>query len=937
MRTIRKSKEPSFFHLSNIGFIDGMYELFIKDPSLVSQQWREIFAGLAEPDLDEKLIKIGTPPQVVLAIMKREAVTKLVTAFRTEGEKSAKVNPLLPYFVSNADPTSVVSTTQSSVLSPEFYGLDEEDLDEPFTLASPNMPERATVRDTITFLERVYTGSIGFEIMHCPERDWLLQRLETEAPLAASTRTVQHRILRLLTAAETLERYLQTRYVGQKRFSLEGGETLIPMLDYLINCASGSGVQEIVIAMAHRGRLNVLVNILGKPLQQLFDEFEGKHAESQGVLSGDVKYHKGYCADIKTKESLIHLSLAYNPSHLEIVSAVVEGSARARQERRGDRQRDQVVPLLIHGDASFSGQGVVMETLNMSQTRGHTTGGTIHLIINNQIGFTTSNPSDSRSTRYCTDVAKMIDAPVFHVNGDDPEAALWVTRLALDYRMRFHKDVVIDLICFRKMGHNEIDEPAVTQPRMYTAIAQHPGTRQLYAEKLNRAGIVNSAESEAMIHQYKEVLGSCGSMLLPAESSEAQSPSTDSNQASPSRFSRFSHGKWSDYARTALPVALLKQLGGVLTSLPTNFQLHPRLEKMFSERKRMAEGDAPLDWGMAEMLAYATLLRDGYGVRLSGQDSGRGTFSHRHAVYHSLSDSGEETVHSPLETLANGRRKFVVIDSLLSEVAALAFEYGYASTEPDDLVVWEAQFGDFANGAQVVIDQFISSAEAKWGRLSGLVMLLPHGYEGQGPEHSSARLERYLQLCAQENIQVCVPSTPAQMYHLLRRQMLRQYRKPLIVLTPKSLLRHKSAVSEIGELASGCFQPVIGDNTVCPEKVTRVIIASGKVYYELEQARREAGQSHVAIIRLEQLYPFPEEQLLIELGRFENMMELVLAQEEPENQGSYLFVERHLRRLFPGREILYAGREASAAPACGHMSEHVAEQKMLVDRAIHDR
>ncbi len=657
MKTIRKSKEPSFFHLSNIGFLDGMYELYVKDPLQVSPQWREVFAGLAEPVLDERLIKAGIPPQVALALMKREAVTKLVDAFRTKGDRSAKVSPLAPYLASGSGSSPANSGNQlegpAAVIRPEAYGLDEEDLDEAFTLSSPNMPARATVRDTIELLERVYTGSIGFEFMHCPHREWLLQRVETAAPLAAGARAEQTRILRLLTAAETLERYLQSRYVGQKRFSLEGGETLIPMLDYLITAASAAGVKEIVMAMAHRGRLNVLVNIMGKPLQELFDEFEGKHAEPHGVLSGDVKYHKGYSSDVRTIEGSIHLSLAFNPSHLEIVSAVVEGSARARQDRRGDSDRAQVVPLLIHGDASFSGQGVVMETLNMSQTRGHTTGGTIHLVINNQIGFTTSNPRDSRSTRYCTDVAKMIEAPVFHVNGDDPEAALWVTKLALDYRMKFHEDVVIDLVCFRKLGHNEIDEPAVTQPRMYAAVAQHPGTRSLYAERLNSAGVVGAVKSEEMIQQYREVLESGGSVLQSAEFGPAQQAAEHSIQCSTSRFSKFSHGRWSDYARTALPVALVKRLGAALTSLPEGFQLHPRLEKMFSERKKMADGAAPLDWGMAEMLAYASLLSDGYGVRLSGQDSVRGTFSHRHAHYHSLSDGGEEIDFSPLQTLEN--------------------------------------------------------------------------------------------------------------------------------------------------------------------------------------------------------------------------------------------------------------------------------------------
>ncbi|HEX7374842.1 MAG TPA: 2-oxoglutarate dehydrogenase E1 component, partial [Steroidobacteraceae bacterium] len=729
-----------------------------------------------------------------------------------------------------------------------------------------------------------------------------------------------------MTAAEGLERYLHTKYVGQKRFSLEGGESFIAAMDELVARAGEFGIQEVVIGMAHRGRLNVLVNTLGKMPKELFAEFEGQHADD--LPSGDVKYHKGFSSDISTPGGPVHLSLAFNPSHLEIVNPVVEGSCRARMVRRGDRNGDHVLPVLVHGDAAFAGQGVVMETLNLAQTRGYGTRGTVHIVINNQIGFTTSDPRDTRSTIYCTDVVKMIEAPVFHVNGDDAEAVVYATQLALEFRQRFRKDVVVDIVCFRRLGHNEQDTPAMTQPMMYKKIAAHPGTRKLYAERLVAQEVIKESDAEAMVAGYRKAMDEGKHTIDPVITNFKSKFAVD--------WLPFLNRRWTDSADTAVPIGELRRLGERITTVPPEFKLHPLVERVINDRRAMVDGDLPLDWGMGEHLAFATLVASGFGVRLSGQDSGRGTFTHRHAVLHDQNrEKWDQGAYIPLQFVADKQGQFIVIDSVLSEEAVLGFEYGYASSDPNTLVIWEAQFGDFANGAQVVIDQFIASGETKWGRACGLVMMLPHGYEGQGPEHSSARLERFLQLCAEHNMQVCQPTTPAQIFHLLRRQMIRMFRKPLVIMTPKSLLRNKDAVSSLDELARGEFRTVIGETAGAdPKKVKRVVACTGKVYYDLLAARRERGVDDVALVRIEQLYPFAHKAFEAELRKFPNATQVVWCQDEPQNQGAWFFVQHYIHEnMVEGQKLGYSGRAASASPAVGYSHLHQEQQKALLEQA----
>ncbi len=758
---------------------------------------------------------------------KQVYVQMLISAYRFLGNRWAELDPL------KRQPRPPIAE-----LEPTYYDLSEADLETVFNTGTLVGPERATLREILQHLRETYCGTIGAEYMYISDpaqKRWIQQRLESVRGRPQLSPETRRRLLERVTAAETLEKYLHTRYVGQKRFSLEGGETIIAMMDELVQRAGAHGVEELVIGMAHRGRLNVLVNTLGKSPKDLFAEFEGK-AESTSTSLGDVKYHLGFSSDVSTPGGPVHLTLAFNPSHLEIVNPVVEGSVRARQHRRKDRGGEKVISVLLHGDAAFAGQGVVMETLNLSQTRGYSTGGTVHLIVNNQIGFTTSDPRDARSSIYCTDVAKMIEAPIFHVNGDDPEAALFITQLAMDFRKEFKKDVVIDLVCFRRLGHNEQDEPFVTQPLMYKKIAQHPGTRKLYADRLVAQGVVPADEPERLIRDYRQALDEGRQTSSPVLSNFQRKYAVD--------WGPFLGAKWTDAADTSVPLKELEQLGTRLTTIPEGFKLHPSVERVVQARREMARGKQMLDWGMAENMAYASLLVSGYGVRLSGQDSGRGTFAHRHAVFHDQNrEKWDAGSYIPLSNLQEGQADFVVIDSVLSEEAVLGFEYGYSCAEPNELVVWEAQFGDFANGAQVVIDQFITSGEAKWGRMCGLALFLPHGYEGQGPEHSSARLERYLQLCAEHNVQVCVPTTPAQIFHLIRRQMVRPFRKPLIVLTPKSLLRKREAVSSLKDLAKGAFQTVIGEVDALEAKdVTRVVACYGQGL--LRSPRRAARAAH---------------------------------------------------------------------------------------------
>ncbi|HSA72119.1 MAG TPA: 2-oxoglutarate dehydrogenase E1 component [Burkholderiales bacterium] len=930
----------SYLFGGNAPFIEELYEKYLANPQSIPEEWRDYFdrmqdlPGAADKDVAHAAVvesfvqraKRGEfaaartlPSEPVTPERLQVAALLLVTAYRIAGARWASVDPLK-------------RMTRPSIpeLEPAYYDLKEADLDQMVNAGSFVGLERTSLRNLVQALRDTYCRNIGFEYMFISERaqrQWIQERIEPVRGAPKVTSVEQKRLLQKLTEAEHLERYLHTRYVGQKRFSLEGGESLIPCIDELIQRAGGAGVQEIVIGMAHRGRLNMLVNVLGKMPKDLFLEFEGKQPSE--LPSGDVKYHNGFSSDISTRGGPVHLSLAFNPSHLEIVNPVVEGSVRARQRRRDDKTGDQVLPILVHGDAAFAGQGVVMETLNLSGTRGYGTGGTIHLIVNNQIGFTTSDPRDVRSTIYCTDVAKMVEAPIFHVNGDDPEAVLFVTRLALEFRQAFHKDVVIDIVCFRKLGHNEQDEPAVTQPLMYKKITQHPGTRKLYADKLVTQGVIQDSEPEAMIKAYRATLDAGQQTVSPVLSNFKSKFAVD--------WAPFLGAKWTDAADTHVPLQQLQRLSEAVTTLPEGFKLHPSVARVIEARKQMAAGKLPVDWGMAETLAYASLLCNGYDVRLSGQDSGRGTFAHRHAVLHDQDrERWDQGSYVPLQNIGKDQGHFVVIDSVLSEEAVLGFEYGFATAEPNALVIWEAQFGDFVNGAQVVIDQFISSGETKWGRVCGLAMFLPHGYEGQGPEHSSARLERFLQLCAEHNMQVCVPTTAAQIFHLLRRQMLRPFRKPLVVFTPKSLLRKKEAASPIAELTNGSFQTVIPEvQALEAREVKRIIACSGKVYYDLISRRSELRRSDVALIRIEQLYPFPHKQFEAEIRRYPNATEVVWCQEEPQNQGAWYQSGHYLRQsMREDQKLYYAGRPASAAPAGGYMARHNERQRALVEQAL---
>ncbi len=929
----------SYLFGGNAPFVEELYENYLANPQSVPDEWRDYFdrlqvlPGAAGRDVahapvveafaqrakDGSLRPSGPAPSAASVNRKQVYVQVLIGAYRMIGGRWADLDPL------KRMPRPPVPE-----LEPAFYDLTEADMETVFDTGTLVGPERARLRDIVQILRETYCGTIAAEYMYVSDpaqKRWIQQRLESVRGQPQFSTEVRKRVLERLTAAETLERYLHTRYVGQKRFSLEGGETLISIMDEVVQRAGSQGVEELVIGMAHRGRLNVLVNTLGKSPGELFSEFEGKHAHE--LSSGDVKYHNGFSSDVSTPSGPIHLTLAFNPSHLEIVNPVVEGSVRARQHRRGDHAGDKVISVLIHGDAAFAGQGVIMETLNLAQTRGYGTGGTVHVVVNNQIGFTTSDPRDARSTVYCTDVAKMIEAPIFHVNGDDPEACLFITQLAMDFRKEFKKDVVVDLVCFRRLGHNEQDEPFVTQPLMYKKIAQHPGTRKLYGDKLVAQGVVSADTPDRLVKEYRAALDQGRHTSSPVLSNFQRQYAID--------WSAYNAAKWTDHAETALPIAELQRLGQLLTSPPAGFKLHSVVERVVQGRREMVEGKRQLDWGMAETLSYASLLVNGYGIRLSGQDSGRGTFAHRHAVWHDQNrerwDAGS---FIPLQHLSDTQAEFQVIDSVLSEEAVLGFEYGYACAEPNEMVIWEAQFGDFANGAQVVIDQFITSGEAKWGRLCGLVMMLPHGFEGQGPEHSSARLERYLQLTAEHNIQVCVPSTPAQIFHLLRRQMVRNFRKPLVVMTPKSLLRKAEAVSSLKDLSKGGFQTVIGEvDALEVDAVTRIVACSGKVYYDLLAARRERRLDNVAVIRVEQLYPFPHKQFAAEMKRYPNAKEVVWVQEEPQNQGAWYQSQHYfLENMRADQKLFYAGRPSAAAPAVGYAAKHNEQQKKLVDQAF---
>lgn len=943
---IKQLFKTSVLYGANAPFIEELYEDYLQCPTSVPLEWRGYFDSMqprnGEVSNDvphgpviESFVRVekerrkngyGSTQDLQDAAKERKQVSvlQLINAFRFLGVRQADLDPLKrlkkPYIPE---------------LDPKFYGLTEEDMGTVFNTGSLVGPELVPLRKILQLLQRIYCGSIGVEYMYMSDTEqkrWIQTRLEGTGSQPDYSAEYKRHILERLSAAEGLEKYLHTRYVGQKRFSGEGGESIIPLLDNLLQRAGKVNVQEVVIGMAHRGRLNVLVNTLGKMPADLFQEFENSHA--QDLTAGDVKYHQGFSSSVSTPGGVMRATLAFNPSHLEIVNPVVEGSVRARQHRLQDKEGEMVLPVLLHGDAAFSGQGVVMESLNLSQTRGYGTGGTVHIIINNQIGFTTSDPRDTRSTLYCTEVSKMIEAPIFHVNGDDPEAVVMVTEIALDFRMKFKKDVVIDMVCFRRLGHNEQDEPMVTQPQMYKIIAGHPGTRKLYADKLELEGVISAGEAEEIFADYRNDMD--------AGRNPNKSICYGKRYASAAQWAPFLRPKkWNQMVKTGLPIKKLKHLAERLTDIPENIELHSRVQKIIDDRRLMGEGKLFLDWGMAENLAYAALLSDGFPVRVSGQDSGRGTFFHRHAVLHDQSREqfDDSTSYVPLRHIAPKQPNFTIIDSMLSEEAVLAFEYGYTTAVPNELVVWEAQFGDFANGAQVVIDQFIASGEAKWGRLCGLVMMLPHGYEGQGPEHSSARLERYLQLCAEYNIQVCVPSTPSQMFHLLRRQMVRQLRKPLIIMSPKSMLRRKESVSTLEDLADGQFQPVIPEKKkLNPKGVRRIIACSGRVYYDLLTYRREHKIEDIAIIRIEQLYPFPHDEFQAEVDRFEQAKDVLWCQEEPGNQGAWHRIQHYLlRHLGLNQSLGYALRPSSASPAVGYLAKHNFQQKELVEAAFRER
>jgi 2-oxoglutarate dehydrogenase E1 component len=927
--------EPTPLYGGNADFLDALYEQYLRDPASVDERWRSYFAQLAPAGGERAHGPIRDAIVARAASSRRPAAQAAAT--EAADLRQAAVSRLIQvwinrgHLVATIDPLGLTPRPRPHALEPEHYGLSSADLDQEFYTGShvEAVPKRMKLRDILAQLQYIYGGNIGAEFAHVSnseERNWLRDEFQQGRLKARFSNEERRNVLWQLTAAEGLERYLHTKYVGQKRFSLEGGDALIPALDDLIQGSGAAGIEEVVIGMAHRGRLNVLVNLLGKSPAELFTEFEGRYDPLKVKGSGDVKYHKGFSADLRTPAGNLHTVLAFNPSHLEVVNPVVEGSVRARQERSGDERGGRVLPVLIHGDAAFAGQGVVMETLQLSQARGFFTGGTYHLIINNQVGFTTSEPRDARSTMYASDVAKMLEMPIFHVNADDPEAVVFVSRLALKYRMRFRKDVLIDLVCYRRHGHNEADEPAATQPGMYRAIRQHPSARRLYADQLIAAGGLTEAEAEGMVEQYRNGLDE-GRPQARASLGMIGNKYTVN-------WTGYAQADWTDPVPTGVELARLRALGASITSVPEGFTLHPRVAQLVANRRKMLAGELPLDWGCAETLAYASLVTDGFAVRLTGQDSGRGTFFHRHAVLH---DQNTDATWIPLQHLAEGQQRVQVIDSVLSEEAVLGFEYGYATTEPSSLTVWEGQYGDFVNGAQVIIDQFISSGEAKWERFCGLVLLLPHGYEGAGPEHSSARLERFLQLCAENNMQVCVPSTPAQMFHMLRRQMRQSFRKPLIVMSPKSLLRAELSVSPLEDLTRGSFARVIGEiDPLTPAEVRRVVFCSGKVYFDLLKARRKEGLRDVALVRIEQLYPFPSEEYDANLARFPNAREVVWCQEEPQNQGAWYQIRHRLQDAGVGRRpVLYAGRAPAAAPATGIPRIHELEQQALVATALH--
>lgn len=919
----------TFLSDGSMAYVEALYEDYIQDPQSVSESWRAQFDALTQglKSTDEPVRTAvrdhyarlgaqwpsrGVTVEAASENPKQYSVYALIDAYRMHGHLLAKIDPLDQ------------PRTSSSVLDLDYYGLTEADLGGQFDAKRLMGPGKHALRDIIQALEGIYCGAVGVEyayLSNAEEVDWLRGALESKDTHGFDT-AQRTELLASLVDAEGMEQYLGRKYVGQKRFSLEGGESIIPMMREILKTAALDGVDEAMLSMAHRGRLNVLFNIMGMPADELCTRFEG--TLDHGLTSGDVKYHLGYSSDCEIAGQPMHLALAYNPSHLEAIVPIAMGSARARQDQRADHNPTKVLNISLHGDASLAGLGVIQETLNMAGPPAYNVQGTVHLVVNNQIGFTLSDPAEARTGEYCTNIARSIDAPIFHVNGDDPEACVRVAQLATQYRARFHKDVFIDMLCFRKLGHNEADEPIATNPEMYNKVRKHPGVCTLYAQALDAAGVVSAEAFNQMKTDFTQLMDAGKASIAVTRNGLTEKRSKV--------WDAYIGREWREAYASKLPLKTLKALAEKACVLPEGFDLQKQVKTLMGQRVEMAAGTRPLNWGFAETLAYATLMDNGHSVRLVGEDSQRGTFAHRHAVVH---DQTSFESFAPLSNFQSETTRLTVYNSVLCEFAALGFEYGYACSAPNDLVIWEAQFGDFANGGQVVIDQFISSAWQKWKRLSGLVMLLPHGYEGMGPEHSSARLERFLQMCAQGNMQVCVPTTPAQIYHLLRRQALRAYRRPLIVMTPKSLLRHPLATSSLEDLADGDFQVLIGDETVQAAKAKRVIITSGKVYYDLVQ-KRDADNIHdTAIIRIEQLYPFPDVEFEKLLKPYQHVKEIVWCQEEPMNQGAWYTSQHNIRgALLDGQRLRYAGREASAAPAAGYPALHKLQQEALVLDAL---
>ncbi|TXD96871.1 2-oxoglutarate dehydrogenase E1 component [Psychrobacter frigidicola] len=926
----------------NAHYIESLYEQFLSDADSVDTDWQDYFKQYQSPNdakhnaIQDQFLLLarnqtankGTSGATGsssnagnCADPKQMGVQQLISAYRRRGHRRANLDPL------ELHPRAAVED-----LTLAYHGLSDSDLDTVYSTGDLSIGKtEAPLREIIEIMERVYCRYIGVEYMHVTtstEKRWMEKYLETNLGHIEFDTKKRLSIFERLTAAEGLEKYLARKYTGVKRFGLEGGESFIPAINEIIQRAGGYGTKEVVIGMAHRGRLNLLVNVLGKNPADLFDEFDGKVQPEKG--SGDVKYHNGYSSNVMTPGGEAHLALGFNPSHLEIVSPVIQGSVRARQVRRNDTTGNLVLPIVIHGDAAFAGQGVVQETFQMSQTRAYTTGGTVRIVINNQVGFTTSRQEDARSTEYCTDVAKMVHAPILHVNGDDPESVIFAAQLALDYRHEFGKDIIIDLFCYRRNGHNEADEPSATQPLMYAVIKKLPTTRTLYAQKLIAEGIITAEDALKYEDEYRESLDR-GEYV-------ANSLVLEPNEDMFVDWAPYLDHDLVDEWDTSVDIEKLKAYGRKMAEMPEGYTLQRQVQKVVEQRLAMQTGEEPLNWGAAETLAYATLVdNDEVLVRITGEDVGRGTFSHRHSELFNMNDG---SMYVPLAHMSDKQARFATYNSLLSEEAVLAFEYGYATTVPNALVIWEAQFGDFVNGAQVVIDQFIASGETKWQRVCGLTMLLPHGFEGQGPEHSSARLERFLQLCAEDNMQVITPTTPAQIYHALRRQAVRPIRKPLIVMSPKSLLRHKLATSQLEELASGKFETVLPEiDNVNADKITRLVLCGGKVYYDLLEQRRALGLDHIAIVRIEQLYPLPEKRLVAEIGKYSNLAEIVWTQEEPLNQGAWYYLAPSMYRIVvdhPSKARLLdpVARPASAAPATGSAKIHIQQQQALISGGL---